>query len=63
MGASKSSSPTIGVLSMADLASSFDVIVVGAGPGGSTTAAYLGRLGRSVLLLDKAKFPRDKTCQ
>ncbi len=41
---------------------SFDVIVCGAGPGGSTTAAYLGRLGRSVLLLDKAKFPRDKTC-
>ena len=40
----------------------FDVIVVGAGPGGSSTAAYLGRLGRSVLLLDKAKFPRDKTC-
>ena len=47
---------------MADVPSSFDVIVVGAGPGGSTTAAYLGRLGRSVLLLDKAKFPRDKTC-
>ncbi|VVB56902.1 Digeranylgeranylglycerophospholipid reductase [uncultured archaeon] len=44
------------------LPDSFDVIVVGAGPGGSTTAAYLGRLGRSVLLLDKAKFPRDKTC-
>ncbi|VVC00936.1 Digeranylgeranylglycerophospholipid reductase [uncultured archaeon] len=40
----------------------YDVIVVGAGPGGSTTAAYLGRLGRRVLLLDKAKFPRDKTC-
>ncbi len=41
---------------------SFDVIVVGAGPGGSSAAAYLGRLGRSVLLLDKAQFPRDKTC-
>jgi len=47
---------------MADISSSFDVIVVGAGPGGSTAAAYLGRLGRSVLLLEKAKFPRDKTC-
>ncbi len=43
-------------------ADSFDVIVVGAGPGGSSTAAYLGRLGRKVLLLDKAQFPRDKTC-
>jgi len=47
---------------MAQDSASFDVIVVGAGPGGSTTAAYLGRLGRRVLLLDKAKFPRDKTC-
>ncbi len=42
--------------------SSFDVIVAGAGPGGSTAATYLGRLGRSVLLIDKAQFPRDKTC-
>lgn len=41
---------------------SYDVIVVGAGPGGSTAAAYLGRSGFNVLLLDKAKFPRDKIC-
>jgi geranylgeranyl reductase family protein len=41
---------------------SFDVIVVGAGPGGSTTASYLARSSKSVLLIDKAKFPRDKTC-
>lgn len=40
----------------------YDVIVVGAGPGGSSTAAYLGRAGMKTLLLDKAKFPRDKTC-
>ncbi|MFH1306855.1 MAG: geranylgeranyl reductase family protein [Candidatus Micrarchaeota archaeon] len=40
----------------------FDVIIVGAGPGGATTAAYLGREGKKVLLIDKAKFPRDKTC-
>lgn len=40
----------------------FDVIIVGAGPGGCTAACYLGRLGRKVLLLDKEKFPRDKTC-
>lgn len=39
-----------------------DVIVVGAGPGGSSAAAFLARAGRDVLLLDKAKFPRDKPC-
>lgn len=47
---------------MVDLNKNYDVIVVGAGPGGSTTAAYLGRAGIKTLLLDKAKFPRDKTC-
>ena len=40
----------------------YDVIVVGAGPGGSTCATFLGQKGYKVLLLDKAKFPRDKTC-
>ena len=40
----------------------FDVIVVGAGPGGSTTAYRLAAAGRSVLLLDRAVFPRDKPC-
>ncbi|HET9127298.1 MAG TPA: geranylgeranyl reductase family protein [Propionibacteriaceae bacterium] len=39
-----------------------DVIVVGAGPGGSATAANLARRGLSVLLLEKATFPRDKIC-
>lgn len=39
-----------------------DVIVIGAGPGGSATAHYLARRGLRVLLLDKAGFPRDKTC-
>src|SRR3989344_4724473 len=40
----------------------FEVIVVGAGPGGGTTAAFLAKNGARVLLLDKASFPRDKTC-
>jgi menaquinone-9 beta-reductase len=40
----------------------FDVIVVGGGPGGSTCAAFLARDGHRVLLLEKATFPRDKTC-
>jgi geranylgeranyl reductase family protein len=40
----------------------FDAIVVGAGPAGSTTAYHLARAGASVLLLDRARFPRDKPC-
>ena len=39
-----------------------DVIVVGAGPGGSATAAYLADHGLDVLLLEKSAFPRDKIC-
>ncbi|QQR92165.1 MAG: geranylgeranyl reductase family protein [Candidatus Iainarchaeum archaeon] len=40
----------------------FDVIVSGAGPAGATTALFLARAGKKVLLLDKEKFPRDKIC-
>ncbi|HEY2670138.1 MAG TPA: geranylgeranyl reductase family protein [Rugosimonospora sp.] len=39
-----------------------DVIVVGAGPGGSTAAYHLARHGLSVLLLEKSEFPREKVC-
>ena len=39
-----------------------DVIVVGAGPAGSTTAHYLARAGLDVLLLEKTSFPREKVC-
>ena len=39
-----------------------DVIVVGAGPGGSAAASFLARRGADVLLLDKSDFPRDKVC-
>ncbi|GAB3479793.1 geranylgeranyl reductase family protein [Amycolatopsis cihanbeyliensis] len=38
------------------------VIVVGAGPAGSTVATYLARAGIDVLLLEKTTFPRDKVC-
>ena len=40
----------------------FDAIVVGAGPAGSATAIRLARGGANVLLLDRARFPRDKPC-
>ena len=39
-----------------------DVVVVGAGPAGATAAADLARAGRGVLLVDRARFPRDKCC-
>jgi len=40
----------------------FDAIVVGAGPAGSLTAYRLAQAGASVLLVDRAGFPRDKPC-
>jgi geranylgeranyl reductase family protein len=40
----------------------YDAIVVGGGPSGSTTAYRLAEQGASVLLADKAVFPRDKPC-
>lgn len=45
---------------MSDLA--FDVIILGAGPAGSTCAVTLKKSGLKVALLDKETFPRDKIC-
>lgn len=39
-----------------------DVLIVGAGPAGSSTAIELAKAGLSVILADKSAFPRDKTC-
>src|SRR5688572_24976621 len=39
-----------------------DVLIVGAGPSGSIAATTLARMGHSVALIDKAVFPRHKTC-
>mgnify|MGYP003392323355 CR=1 FL=1 len=39
-----------------------DVLIVGAGPSGTACALQLRNAGLSVTILDKAGFPRDKTC-
>jgi geranylgeranyl reductase family protein len=56
---------TAGVASVAthrDPSREADVIVVGAGPGGSAVAYHLAQAGLDVLLLEKATFPREKVC-
>src|SRR5712691_7879797 len=40
----------------------YEVAIIGAGPAGSAAAAVLGSLGKRVLLIDKTRFPRTKTC-
>ena len=49
-------------LSSAGPADAADVIIVGAGPAGSTTAFYLAQAGIDVLMLEKSRFPREKVC-
>lgn len=49
-------------MSIGSATQSADVIVVGAGPGGSSTAAYLAMAGLDVLVLEKTRFPREKVC-
>ncbi|MEZ5787733.1 MAG: FAD-dependent monooxygenase, partial [Xanthobacteraceae bacterium] len=40
----------------------YDIIIVGAGPAGATAALYANRSGLKTLIIDKDRFPRDKTC-
>ena len=40
----------------------YDVVVAGAGPGGTSAARILAENGLSVLLVDRSEFPRYKTC-
>ena len=41
---------------------SYDVVIVGAGPGGTATAMFLAKQGIRSVMIDKASFPRDKIC-
>ncbi len=40
----------------------WDALVVGAGPAGASAAYWLAQHGHSVLVVDKKRFPREKTC-
>lgn len=44
------------------MSAGWDVVVAGAGPAGSATARLLALAGARVLLLDRARFPREKPC-
>ncbi len=48
--------------SPSDSRAEVDVLVVGAGPGGSATAYHLARHGIDVMVVEKASFPREKVC-
>ena len=43
-------------------ARTYDVAIAGAGPAGATAAFFLAKGGKSVALLEKETFPRDKRC-
>jgi menaquinone-9 beta-reductase len=51
-----------GLASVTSSDTTFDVVVVGAGPSGSACANWLARAGWSVALVEKKVFPRVKTC-
>ena len=40
----------------------WDVLVVGGGPAGAATGYWLARAGHRVLVVEKKRFPREKTC-
>ena len=47
---------------MSELNLNPEVLVIGAGPGGAAAAWKLASSGHDILMVDKADFPRDKTC-
>jgi geranylgeranyl reductase family protein len=59
---SRASEPSQAGRNGSELPADVDVLVVGAGPGGSATAYHLARHGLDVLLVERARFPREKVC-
>jgi geranylgeranyl reductase family protein len=55
-------SPVVSTAQAQSPAYDADVIVVGAGPAGSSTAYHLAQQGLDVLVLEKTAFPREKVC-
>ena len=47
---------------MMKMNSDYDIIVVGGGPGGSTTATFCAKAGVKTLLIEKERLPRYKPC-
>ena len=60
VGAARTGTASAEVTDRADLRA--DVVVVGAGPAGSSVAYFLATAGLDVLLLEKTTFPREKVC-
>src|ERR1022692_1818250 len=54
--------PASGLFCDSPLVTETEVVVVGAGPSGATTALLIAREGHDVVLVDRARFPRDKAC-
>src|SRR4029078_403002 len=46
----------------APMSPTWDVLVVGGGPSGAATGYWLARSGHRVLVVEKKRFPREKTC-
>ncbi len=44
------------------MADRYDVLVIGGGPSGTSAAYWLAQQGRRVLVVEKKRFPREKTC-
>src|SRR5215208_5199574 len=44
------------------MADRYDVLVIGGGPSGAAAAYWLAQRGRRVIVVEKKRFPREKTC-